>query len=1033
MGKSRYLSGTIKWFFVLWLVSVPQFFMKAQTLTSVMNSYRGYDMDSDGIVEINSLDYLPFENRNENINPNSRLVLVFVEDRLLEQLSGGGYTTGDLLKRLEQYKDDLRAEGYFTKFIKADVYNGEQHQDGQTLLSIRNFLKDVKKTWNLQGVVLVGDFPEAMLVRRWIWRSNSNVTIAGTEYKGTDFLRIVPEIVAHRADIVLADLDGKWEDIYVKKPTALESIEALPIRGTASNWPVNGAAFVSTVFNDNTLSFQDFFWIKDDNFQKQTSRNKLTLTLYTTQRHPELSQENRSLPNPIVIPDILVSRINPKHVGVSPDKNFRDMHGRSILNASGKPQTLETAQDKNPISYFEQDRVQERELLIRYFDRNHNYRAGGNPQNSHRTAAVAYGEDLSNATSLNNYLKKASSSFSDPVSFNAASLYNYVQFLKTPATLKGMFAHANEWNTVYGSSYNISDLENIAGRNPWRWKKERNGSNYLYTPSFADQKGTADSYLHRTIYENNVLAETGANLFIHNGCEVNSPSNVARYPYSHKEYGGMFQNAESVLFFLNGVALASRAKVFYDRPEGFTDEIGKDEKKTFGDGWRAYFVKESQDRGLVQNVAGNKRTYTWSLIGDWTVRVKYDNGLGIFKYNSSKIDEVAVHANRAWFEGWNFEAGLNKIEGVGDFNGDGKDDILITSSWGIGVVYREENQWKTLVVQPKDTWFGQWRYNASVNRGNDKIEAIADFDNDGKADILISSSWGIGILKLQGNTFTTIMAQPNGTRFGTWTYNTSTVIDNKIEGVGDFNGDGRADILVSKPYGIALLTLSGNTLNSLVVQPKDTWFGQWRYNASVNKGKDKIEAIADFDKDGKADILISSSWGIGILKLQGNTFTTIMAKANGTRFGTWTYNTSTVIDNKIEGVGDFNGDGRADILVSKPYGIALLTLSGNTLNSLVVKPKDTWFGQWRYNASVNQGSDRVEAIADFDRDGKTDILISSSWGVGILKLSGDTFISLYTNPHGSKIGNWHLQRTNKFPVVGNFDGIAGKEFLIYND
>jgi hypothetical protein len=1033
MKKITHLSKGLKYFLAFIVAFTAINLSKAQTISSVMSSYSGYDMDSDGINEINQLSYLPFEQRYETINPNSKLVLVLVEDRLLNTIAGSSYSKDDLLKRLLQFKDDLKAEGYATKFIKADIYDGTKHQDGQTLLAIRSFLKEVKRTKNLQGVILAGSFPEAMLLRRWLWKKKTgNMTIGGTNYTDsnkTDFLRIVPEIVAHRADIVLADLDGKWETIYRKGPTNVTSIEAIPSAGTASNWPVDTMTFVSTKYNDKQVSFQDFFWIKDDNFQRLTAPSgTLRLRLRTAQRHPEISTADRSKPNPISRPEILVSRINARNVAVTPDPNFLDSNNRGLLDRSGRPRTLETTRNADPRTFLRKDPATERELLIAYFDRNHSFRAGGNPLSSHRTGAANFGSGLINASNLTNYLKKASPSFSNSVAYNDASLLDYVNFLKTPATLKGMSSHSDPWGSIYGDSYNLNTLENLVGGRPWRWKKEQIGSLFRYTPSLLGQNGKADAYVHRTIYENNILSGTGGNLFIHNGCEVNSPGSASSVPYNHNNYGSSsgLQNAESILFFLNGVALASRAKVFYDKPEGFTEEIGKSEKKHFGDGWRAYFTKESNDSQLSKDVAGNKRTYTWSIIGDWTVRMKYENGLGILKLNGSNLNDHAIHANKAWFEGWNFDSGLNKILGKGDFNGDGIDDILVSSSWGIGVLSRINNQWRSIVVKPKNTWFGQWRYGT-----NDKIEAIADFDNDGKDEILITSPWGIGMLELQGSTFNSVITKPNGTRFGIWTYNTSTVRDNKIEGVGDFNGDGKADILVSKPYGIALLTLSGNTLSSIVVKPKDTWFGQWRYNASVNRGSDKIEAIADFNGDGKDDILITSRWGIGILKLQGNTFNSVITKPNGTRFGIWTYNTSTVRDNKIEGVGDFNADGKADILVSKPYGIALLTLSGNTLNSIVVKPVGTRFGQWTYNTRTVKDN-KIESIGDFNGDGKADILVSKPYGIGLLTLSGNTFNSLYIKRNGTKIGDWHLKPTNRFPVIGNFDGLSGEEIIIYN-
>lgn len=46
-------------------------------------------------------------------------------------------------------------------------------------------------------------------------------------------------------------------------------------------------------------------------------------------------------------------------------------------------------------------------------------------------------------------------------------------------------------------------------------------------------------------------------------------------------------------------------------------------------------------------------------------------------------------------------------------------------------------------------------------------------DGDGQDEIVISSPWGIGILKEQGGTMTAVMLAPNGTRFGGWLLNTA--------------------------------------------------------------------------------------------------------------------------------------------------------------------------------------------------------------------------------------------------------------------
>lgn len=301
------------------------------------------------------------------------------------------------------------------------------------------------------------------------------------------------------------------------------------------------------------------------------------------------------------------------------------------------------------------------------------------------------------------------------------------------------------------------------------------------------------------------------------------------------------------------------------------------------------------------------------------------------------------------FGEWLFDSSRNYIRGVGDFNGDGKDDIVITSDWGIGILTRTaSNGLTTIVCKPKDTWFGGWRYNP-----NDKIEGIGDFDGDGKDDILISSGWGIGVLKFTGNTFTTIVCKPKDTWFGSWRYNAivNTGVD-KIEGIGDFDGDGKDEVLISSNWGIGLLKQSGDTFTSVVAKPKDTWFGEWRYNASVNTGLDRIAGISDFNKDGKDDILITSNWGIGMLKLNGSTFSSMVCKSNGTWFGDWNFNSK---DNTIVAVADYNGNGYDDVLIRSNWGMGILEMNGSTMKSLTVKPWGTYIGDFYWYLSQYDG------------------------------------------------------------------------------
>src|SRR5678815_1072198 len=107
-----------------------------------------------------------------------------------------------------------------------------------------------------------------------------------------------------------------------------------------------------------------------------------------------------------------------------------------------------------------------------------------------------------------------------------------------------------------------------------------------------------------------------------------------------------------------------------------------------------------------------------------------------------------------------------------------------------------------------------------------------DFDGDGKAEIPVSSPWGVGLLKLSGATLTSPIMSPNGTRFGGWLLNTA---DNRFDLIGDFDGDGRAEMLVTSPWGIGIFQLSGGTFTVLIMAENGTRFGGWLLNTADNR------------------------------------------------------------------------------------------------------------------------------------------------------------------------------------------------------
>ena len=349
-----------------------------------------------------------------------------------------------------------------------------------------------------------------------------------------------------------------------------------------------------------------------------------------------------------------------------------------------------------------------------------------------------------------------------------------------------------------------------------------------------------------------------------------------------------------------------------------------------------------------------------------------------------------MQPNGTRFGGWLLNTADNHFGPPADYDGDGKAELLVTSPWGIGILEQAGATMAAPTMQPNGTRFGGWL----LNTGDNYFGPAADYDGDGKAELLVASPWGIGILEQAGATMAAPMMAPNGTRFGGWLLNTG---DNSFGPAADFDGDGQAELLVTSPWGIGVLEQSGSTMAAPMMAPNGTRFGGWL----LNTGDNTFGPVGDFDGDGKTEILVTSPWGIGVLKLAGNTFTVPMMAPNGTRFGGWLLNTG---DNYFGPVGDYDGDGKAEILVTSPWGVGMLKLTGSTFTVPMMQPNGTRFGGWL----LNTGDNRLGTGADYDGDGKAELLVTSPWGIGILEQAGATMAAPTMKPNGTRFGGWLL-------------------------
>jgi hypothetical protein len=573
---------------------------------AVWRSFVGHDVDGDGRAEIEGLAPI-----GESGAAGAPAVVGLVEAGLLERDADGA-----LVERLRTWAGDVAADGFRVALVAVNLQRGGRHQDGRTVIALRRLLQaSQREAGPLAGAVLVGRFPDAFLVRTVNWRKHEPVAVGGVEFAApVPFLRRVPEVVAPRCDLVLADLDGGWEALYLEAETELATLWAAFPEGVPDCGPdgVPDGGAVAAARAAGVVRMRDFFHVDDGRAWLEGER----VVIDDATRDAECSDADRGHDNVIARPEIAVSRIDARGIARSP---LREVGGRALFDADGRP-VAATFGDGEPLPNWRDevwaaDPALELQLLCAYFDRNHRHRTAA-AGDAFRPASIAHGLGSGLAS-----LRQAAAAWRD---FEAdghdvrdgADLAELVRWLRRPAVLRTLRAHSDPWIAAFAETEPGALAAELGGP-PLCWSPD--GSRLVPSLVAATRGTGAGFFLYRTLWENRALPEQPY-LMVHTGCEVLAPPGAARWSYDDPRYGA-FAHAESLLFFTPCVAMVGRAKVFYDEPAGFCETLG--EGATFGDAWRQSFELEASAAtwGAVGGDIGRKRAYFWSVIGDWTLRL----------------------------------------------------------------------------------------------------------------------------------------------------------------------------------------------------------------------------------------------------------------------------------------------------------------------------------------------------------------------------------------------------------------------------
>ena len=302
---------------------------------------------------------------------------------------------------------------------------------------------------------------------------------------------------------------------------------------------------------------------------------------------------------------------------------------------------------------------------------------------------------------------------------------------------------------------------------------------------------------------------------------------------------------------------------------------------------------------------------------------------------------------------------------VGDFNGDGKPD-LATANLGGNVTVLLGNGSGGFTPAAGSPFAVQYPWSV----------AVGDFNGDGKQDLAIASGGAGGgtnsnsvtvLLSNGSGGFTVAPGSPFAAGWGP-----SSVA------VGDFNGDGKPDLAVTNYSSIDVTVLLGNGLGGFTAAPGSP-YAVGRYPNSV--------AVGDLNGDGKPDLAVTTNYS-GVTVLLGNGsggFT----PAPGSPFAAGTYPFSVA-------VGDFNGDGKPDLAVANLNSGDLTVLLGNGSGGFTPASGNP-FAVGAYLSSV--------AMGDFNGDGRPDLAVANSISNNVMVLLGGlaTTSSVLSTTAGSTI------------------------------
>jgi hypothetical protein len=349
--------------------------------------------------------------------------------------------------------------------------------------------------------------------------------------------------------------------------------------------------------------------------------------------------------------------------------------------------------------------------------------------------------------------------------------------------------------------------------------------------------------------------------------------------------------------------------------------------------------------------------------------------IGILLGNGDGTFQPVVTYGSGGFDAWSIA--------VGDMNGDGKPDLIVTNVCGFDVTCQSHSATIGVLLGNGDGTFQPVLVSDSGGFPGQSI-AVADLNGDGKLDVVVGHCDVSGLCFTGSGNVAVLLGNGDGSFQPAVLYNSGG--QNTISAViADVNGDSKPDIVAANcgaanggsdscPEVEVVAVLLGDSDGTFHTAATYSWDGP-----AV-----RSLAVADVSGDGKPDLLVSAEYACRDCAEGG--INVMLGNGDGTFQPALIYGSGGCDANSVA-VSDVNGDGKPDVLIANVASVCGGGSPG-AVGVLLGNGDGTFQTAVAYSAG-GSGTGSV-AIADLNGDGKPDVVVTNfdSNSVGVLLNNG---------------------------------------------